>query len=464
MKRHGVSRDDLENVLAPPVEKKVPESFLFGLRKLFVDEWGYSKAEARVDTHEQTFKVAAPHLLGYYILSFLLEEPLFEALRHGGLRSVRQKTRLLSAEFCVLYYPVIARDRRASRPGGRGPVVWFWAAWLPAAGEELWRHCRQSPECAAHLRPSGGRFLGEAGSPEDAGDKMGQVQSGRGVLRAAVAVLQDIQWRAFRGALPLLLAAAALLAAGVRLATCALRRRGAVPPRANGALVRLVPGLGFLAYVHGAGALFPLALVAAFYLAARATAGTRAGAAAAWLLAVVAIAAKEPQWPLRRMLTFSALAGPRWEFLDGHGYQGEYDWTQSVNLILLRLLSFALDWHAAALAAARPGAAAMLAEKGPQEGPAAALRSRYSLPHALSHALYAPCFLAGPTIGFDDYLDDGASSRRPRHRSRWDGTSRAWPRPSVRWRPASTSTPASRWHEAGRWASRGRSWERQRCS
>eukprot|EP00959_Pyramimonas_sp_CCMP1952_P239454 5004542-Pyramimonas_sp.AAC.1 len=40
-----------------PLEKRVPESFLFGLRKTFLG-WGYSKSEVRVDTVEQKLKVA----------------------------------------------------------------------------------------------------------------------------------------------------------------------------------------------------------------------------------------------------------------------------------------------------------------------------------------------------------------------------------------------------------------------
>ena len=41
-----------------PIEKRVPESFLFGLRKVFL-EWKYTKEEIRVDTHNHIFKVAS---------------------------------------------------------------------------------------------------------------------------------------------------------------------------------------------------------------------------------------------------------------------------------------------------------------------------------------------------------------------------------------------------------------------
>eukprot|EP00959_Pyramimonas_sp_CCMP1952_P061921 1293781-Pyramimonas_sp.AAC.1 len=40
-----------------PIDKGVPESFLFGLRKLFLD-WGHSKGEVRVDTTECKLTIA----------------------------------------------------------------------------------------------------------------------------------------------------------------------------------------------------------------------------------------------------------------------------------------------------------------------------------------------------------------------------------------------------------------------
>jgi len=51
---------------------------------------------------------AAPLLLlAYYVLAFLLEEDLLQALRVGGWQKLRRESRLLSREFCICYYPVI---------------------------------------------------------------------------------------------------------------------------------------------------------------------------------------------------------------------------------------------------------------------------------------------------------------------------------------------------------------------
>ena len=210
--------------------------------------------------------------------------------------------------------------------------------------------------------------------------------------------LADIQWRDFRGSLHLLVAAAAGLAALVRLGTLYASRLGADRARA-GVLLRLLVGLGFLAFVHGAGALFPLALALGFCLAARAAAGTRAAVPLVWLMALAAIAAKEPNWPVRRHLTFETLAGPRWAFLDGRAFQGEYDWAESVNLIVLRLVSFGLDCHRAAKGGRKA-----------DEGKGAPPSRRYAVENCFSHAFYAPLFLAGPTIRFDSYLEQCEAS------------------------------------------------------
>jgi len=63
---------------------------------------------------------------------------------------------------------------------------------------------------------------------------------------------------------------------------------------------------------------------------------------------------------------------------------------------VLRLVSFALDAHsAAALRNDSPARSSTVAE----------WRQRYTLAGSAAHALYAPLFLAGPTIRFDDFAD-----------------------------------------------------------
>lgn len=308
------------------------------------------------------------HLLVYYALAFLLEEDLFIALRKGGITLVWRKSRLISTEFCLLYYPVIA---------------YFWVVVLPPAGAELRQACLERQRCRGHLRLESAWWA----APATAGPDLSFFDAA------------DIQWRDFRDALPTLLPAAMLLAAVVRIATSGHRGSQGEAP---GVQLRAAVGCGFLLYVHGAGAVFPLVLLLCFYSLARASAGSVFLLPSAWLLALGAIAAKEPKWPIRRHIAFGSLAGKRWSFLDGKAYQGEYDWAESVNLMVLRLLSFALDSHRAA-----QSSKAVMAGQGRAKVPPvgnADQRPRYTLVQCCSHAFYAPLFLAGPTIGFDDFV------------------------------------------------------------
>lgn len=293
-------------------------------------------------------------LLGYYALAPLVEPALVEALRSHGPSWIWRGSRLCTVEFAVLYYPVI---------------TYFWCFLLPAAGEDLRAACWKSQACRAHLRPPGlFHFDLSDGSPP-------------------FVDLADIQWRGFREALPIILPLAALLSGCLRLLTRRFASR-----KALGKQLRMIIGLGVLLYIHGAGAAFLVALAILFYVSGRLLAASSFGTAFAWGLAILAIAAKEPNFPIRRHLTFQTFLGARWGFLDGHAYQGEYDWAQSVNLVVLRLLSFSLDCNRASRSASKASTVSLA-------------DSHYSLTSCVSHAFYAPLFLAGPTMCFDDYVD-----------------------------------------------------------
>eukprot|EP00440_Ansanella_granifera_P017449 gb/GFBE01018953.1/.p1 GENE.gb/GFBE01018953.1/~~gb/GFBE01018953.1/.p1 ORF type:complete len:429 (+),score=79.51 gb/GFBE01018953.1/:1-1287(+) len=166
-------------------------------------------------------------------------------------------------------------------------------------------------------------------------------------------------------------------------------------------MVRLVLGLLFVVYVHGVGAIFPLLIAVMFFCLGRLLAGSRCVVPLAWLLMLLCIVAKDDKLPLRQFLKFGRLLGPGAAFLDGEEFHGEYEWPNSVNLMLLRLVSFVLDWHRAVLETDSSDSSAV-----------GALRERYTLANCLAHALYMPTFIAGPTIGFDDFIDQCS---QPRH-------------------------------------------------
>ena len=181
-------------------------------------------------------------------------------------------------------------------------------------------------------------------------------------------------------------------------------------------------GLGFLFYVHGAGAVFPIFFTILFHVASIYTAGVpTVGPATTWVLAAVTIFAKEPNWPLKKYLTFGFMFGNKFAFMDRGAWAGEYSWHLSMNLVLLRLISYSLDRHWAATNLKFPflmnqkKKVVLGREKGkPREIVVDELyKARvetdlplesYTLVNSLSHALYAPLFLAGPTIPFNAYM------------------------------------------------------------
>jgi len=337
---------------------------------------------------------AAPLLLlAYYVLAFLLEEDLLQALLVGGWQKLRRESRLLSREFCICYYPVI---------------VYFWSVWLPSAGNELFEACWKHAECRRHFRQS--PWLSLPSSVNDL-DKN---------TRPYVIDLADIQWRDFRASLWLLLPAAALLAFLVRVLTGVAwgTSQGMAKVVRPNIFIRLMFGSGFLLYVHGAGAFMLLMAAIVFCLMARAAAGSPLAVPAAWTLALLLIVAKDPRYPIRPLLTFESLLGSGWKMLDGDAFRGEYDWAESVNLLVLRLLSFALDCHKAVSEGLPDSAKATAVEEEPSRLQLVGVK-RFSLAACLSHAFYAPLFISGPTICFDDYFQQCVAPRPSAHLSGW---------------------------------------------
>lgn len=149
--------------------------------------------------------------------------------------------------------------------------------------------------------------------------------------------LNDGQWRAFRGALPLLVAGALVygaLSAGIRVA-CSAASLASARLRFS-----LVVSLGFICYLHGAYAPFTVVVCVGQYLLAQATKGTQLAYPMAWVYCLWVLTIKEYfSWFGYRTIWPSEFA----EQLDST--RGEVMWNVSLNLISLRLLSFHLDCH-----------------------------------------------------------------------------------------------------------------------
>ena len=292
----------------------------------------------------------------YYMSAFLLEEDVLDILlTHRGRRRLL-RSRFLSAEFCLLHYPIIG-------------VAFL--RWIPHAFAEAAAHCVADLRCrrlSAHSR-----------------------------LESID--LSDGQWRAFRAGLPMLLLFAACALAAGRAASSQLGHESRWR-------VDLVLGLGLLLFLHGGGALWHLLLAIAFHALARSTMTT-------WALAAAVIVLKEPR--IARQLRFEPFLGSG---IGGalDGWRGAYPWFASMGLTLLRLVSYATERNqydgaavtvtAQVAAAAREAASAKSAEASDKAASQTMSTRVYTLPRLLAYVHYAPLFLAGPTLTFDSYERD----------------------------------------------------------
>lgn len=222
----------------------------------------------------------------------------------------------------------------------------------------------------------------------------------------------DAQWSAFRGALPILAAFAAFSV----VASIALTKKVKVKK----SRVNLLIGLAFGCYVHGCGVIWPILFASLFHFVGNFTKGTSVHAFVIWSLAGLTIVAKEPNLPIKQYLNYRTILGRSHGYLDHGVYAGEYSWHLSMNLVLLRLISSSMDGHWAASGEKTEGKARQNKNKNEDKKDkknkkdneneyrervkTSRPKEEYSLENVLSHAFYAPLFLAGPTIPFNAYM------------------------------------------------------------
>lgn len=222
----------------------------------------------------------------YFLTSFLYEPSLLSVLCTSP-RLVLSSRLLSSPEFLLL------------------PLAYLLFSRLSPYSELLRESCVSHAPCARLLRPTSSPLAARF-APSVAPDLY-------------LADAADPQWRAYRSSLPPLLLFAAFSLLCSRLLPRALPRL--TRPRAHACL-----GLGFLLYLHGAGAFFPLCLLLLHHLlppllprllpSLPPPQATFVGLA---LLFALTVLLKDP---LLLQVSFSDLS-PHLAFLDGREYQGE---------------------------------------------------------------------------------------------------------------------------------------------
>lgn len=106
------------------------------------------------------------------------------------------------------------------------------------------------------------------------------------------------------------------------------------------ALLNAAVSAVLLAVLHGAHAVFPVALVCGAFALGHAVKGTRLAQPVAWTMAVALIWVKEKWYGA---LTFERVLGEGFAGLDG--FRGLHPWRLSFNLAVLRIVSFSVDLH-----------------------------------------------------------------------------------------------------------------------
>jgi len=296
----------------------------------------------------------------------------------------------------------------------------FYLWLLPTLGDSIASKCRETWACRRHMR---------------------------GTVFGYAVDLADGQWRELRGSMGLLwlclLACGAVHFGLVHLfhpsaegggvggknasEASAKRSNGLEGPMDATYLVlqrafRLLFGVGVLVVQHGYHACIVLGLAAIAFALVRATRGTALCVPVVWCYAIAVLLFKE-SYRLRRYAGYGFLD----PFFDS-AYGGLYGWQFPANFLILRLVSFALDAHWATLrgtglkndeavapitdSSSNGGSGSSGGSGGSSTSAAPLHPSEYTLLNFSTYVLYAPLYMAGPIVPFDDFV---RSAREPRH-------------------------------------------------
>jgi protein-cysteine N-palmitoyltransferase HHAT len=301
----------------------------------------------------------------------------------------------LAALLCVVVYTMV------------------WGIWARADG---WRSlCATEWGCARFVRPAWPRAVSSLGMD-----------------------FADDQWREYRSNLPILCAlmlghaalsrAVRAVAADTSSATVGSLRTG----------LNLTVSMIFIFVMHGLHALFPLALASGSYILGKALAGTPLCVPVTWVYGLSLLWVKEYTY---RGFVFGSVFGSVGDALDGRHLRGMHPWHLTLNLLVLRLISFNLDLHWAVKAAKGDAPPAVTlhkhgvtvttaADKKHDDDPvivtgstaaaaAAAVvdvpseRGRVRTPHPLdsynlhtciAYCFYTPLYLAGPILSYNAFV------------------------------------------------------------
>ncbi|KAJ0965864.1 hypothetical protein J5N97_027002 [Dioscorea zingiberensis] len=212
--------------------------------------------------------------------------------------------------------------------------------------------------------------------------------------------VSDSQWRNFRGNLPIL-----MLVFGI-FTSMANTIRHYYHLRARGmSLIWSFMSLCYLSYLHGACVVFILLIAAMNFFLVKIFAKTRYFAYMLWIFNIAVLLLNR----IYEGYSFS-LFGANLAFLDY--YRGTFRWHICFNLVILRMISFGLDYHWSLYQDSRFDQkkhiqGCYICRSGKACYFALQERSvpidNYSFNIYLSYLIYAPLYIAGPIVSFNAF-------------------------------------------------------------
>lgn len=208
--------------------------------------------------------------------------------------------------------------------------------------------------------------------------------------------LGDSQWKSFHNNF-FLLAVVAVALSGVN----ALIR--AFAPDISLKWVRLVSGLVILFVQHGLHGFIIIFLAGISFSISWLAAGTFLGPYAVWASGLFILTFKE---------SYRLLPHPGWSFLRvffDRRYGGMHGWQFAANFLILRVISFGIDLHRTRTAIMRIGdekrEEIVVGQSVKDEDRVSPAKiAEYDFVHFMTYVVYAPLYLAGPIVSFQDFI------------------------------------------------------------
>ncbi|KAI5063101.1 hypothetical protein GOP47_0021648 [Adiantum capillus-veneris] len=213
--------------------------------------------------------------------------------------------------------------------------------------------------------------------------------------------VSDSQWRSFRENLPLL----ALVMASFILINTTTRSLFSLQGKGT-ARMWLVSSLVFIFYLHGACSFLMLTIAFGNFLLVKVMAGSSCLPPILWLYNMVFLVSNR----VYEGYSFSQI-GNKFAFLDSH--RGVQRWHISFNFVMLRMVSFGLDYHWACISRAstvdweKHSKSCDICQSGAEcylkRQEKFLTLSSYSPEAYLSYLFFPPLYIAGPMISFNAF-------------------------------------------------------------